>query len=58
MGRESRGAQRKGKMYGLLMAVLLLFPWSLVVLIAFRALRAARRRAIAYKPVEQIGHGS
>ena len=40
------------------MAVLLLFPWSLVVLIAFRALRAARRRAIAYKPVEQIGHGS
>lgn len=45
-------------MYGLLMAVLLLFPWSLVVLIAFRALRASRRSAINRKHVEQITNGS
>jgi hypothetical protein len=44
-------------MYGLLMAVLLLFPWSLVVLIAFRALRASRRSAIRRKHVEQFTNG-
>lgn len=34
-------------MYRLLMGVLLLFPWSLAIYIAFGSFCAARKRAIA-----------
>ena len=36
-------------MYSIVIAALLLFPWSAVIVIAFGTLRAARRRAIASK---------
>lgn len=41
-------------MYTILITALLLFPWSLALYIAFGALCAARRRAIANKQIKQM----
>ena len=40
-------------MYSIVIAALLLFPWSAVIVIAFGTLRAARRRAIASKRTQE-----
>ncbi len=50
------GAQRGDeRMFGYLVAALLLFPWVLAIHIAVGAFRVTRRRANAHKQIDQIG---
>ena len=45
---------KEDSMYGIFITVLLLFPWSLALYIAFGALCAARKKSIANKQIRQV----